>query len=264
MSAPARPGWRRGVAVAAFATLSLGLSGCGLFGGDDSPTSARTSGTSTSAPTGGSTTSASTTTTPAGVSVAELFRAARTTAEAAKSARVRGTVTNDGDQVRLDLSGTTDGTNQKLQLTTPDGTVTVITVAGKYYLVADKAYWEKNAGETAAEQLAGKYVLMSEEDASSFGAFTIGALLDELFGNTELSPLDQIRTTVTATTQDKQQVYVLSDRLSDTGKVVVSADGKAQLRSIQVGGANPGSLTFSDWNAVQPLKAPAAGDVVKL
>jgi hypothetical protein len=173
-------------------------------------------------------------------------------------------VTSEDGPVTIDLAGTTDGTDQTLRLTTNDGTLTVYTVAGRYYLVAGKQYWQKNAGDAAAEQLSGKYVLMSEEDASSFGSFTLGALIDQMFSDSELSPLGQIRTSVEATTQGGEQVYVLTDRLSDTGKVVVTADGRAELRSIEVGGATPGSLAFGQWNAVPPVKAPAAKDVVKL
>ena len=256
------------VALAAFALL---LGGCSADGGSGAttspPTTAGSSSTgssSSSASTSPSTSTTSTEPTPEGVSVAEIFGAARTTAQAATSGRVRGTVTSDEGRVGIDLAGRTDGTNQTLRLTTSEGTLTVLTVAGKYYLVAGKDFWKKNAGDAAAAQLAGKYVLMSEEDASSFGSFTLGALVDEMFSDSELSPLDQIRTTVTATTQAGEQVYVLTDRLSDTGKVVVTADGKAELRSIQVGGASPGSLSFGQWNAVPPIKAPAPKDVVKL
>ena len=269
-----RPCGRRS-AVVALAALPLLLGGCGLGGGGADPTTSTTSSGSTStAPTGSSTGSASSagsasssgssSSTPDGVSVAEIFGAARTTAGAATSGRVLGTLTSEGEKVVIDLAGATDGTNQRLRLTTTDGTVTVYTVAGRFYLVADKDYWSKNVGDTAADQLAGKYVLMSEEDASSFGAYTIVALLQEMFGNTELSPLDAIRTVVTPTTRNGEQVYVLTDRLSDTGRVVVTADGKAELRLLQVGGADPAVLAFGSWNAVPPVKPPAAKDVVKL
>jgi hypothetical protein len=175
-----------------------------------------------------------------------------------------GSLTNDGEKVSIDLAGTADGTNQRLGLTTSAGRLTVYTVAGKYYLVADKAYWTKNAGATAADQLAGKYVLMSQEDASSFGAYTLKALLDQMFGDTELSPLDGVRADATPSTVGDQRVYVLTDPLSDTGKVVVSADGKAELRSLSVGGATPVSLVFSQWNAVPPVPVPPVKAVVTL
>jgi hypothetical protein len=258
---------RRSPVATVVAALPLALVGCGVVGGaQPTSTTTGTTGTSTTASstTSSSTTSSSSTSVAAGQSVGEIFSAARSTAMAAQSGRVVGSVTDEGEKVSIDLAGTVDGANQRLRLTTADGTLTVHTVAGKYYLVADKAYWTKNAGATAAEQLAGKYVLMSQEDASSFGAFTLRALLEEMFSDSELSPLDAVRTDVDPTTVKGEQLYVLTDRRSDTGRVVVTADGKAELRSISVGGANPGSLVFSQWNAVPPVPAPPAKDVVKL
>jgi hypothetical protein len=259
-----RPRRRRSPVATVVAALPFALVGCGLVGGAQPTATTTGTATTTSASSSSSTTSSSSTSVAEGQSVGEIFSAARSTANAARSGRVVGSVTDEGEKVTIDLAGTADGANQRLRLTTADGTVTVHTVAGKYYLVADKAYWTKNAGATAAEQLAGKYVLMSQEDASSFGAFTLRALLDEMFGDTELSPLDAIRTDVDPTTVKGEQVYVLTDRLSDTGRVVVTADGKAELRSISVGGANPGALVFSQWNAVPPVPAPPAKDVVRL
>ncbi len=263
----ARPRRRRSPVATCVAVLPLALVGCGIVGGaQPTPTTPGTTSTAGTTSSSSSTTASTSTTTPVetGESVAEIFDDARRTARAAKSGRVVGSVTNDGEKVSIDLSGTADGSNQRLRLTTKDGTITVYTVAARFYLVGDKAYWQKNAGETAASQLAGKYVLMSQEDASSFGAFTLGALLEEMFGDTELAPLDSIRTAVEPTTVNGEQVFVLTDRLSDTGRVVVTADGKAELRSLVVGGATPGSLVFGQWNAVPPVAVPPAKDVVRL
>lgn len=247
------------------------LAGCSLGADPAGSTPATTASTGTATPTvaatpdgapDSQTSSASTTAAP--TTVADVFAAVRKSATQANNGRLTGTVTAEDETMRIELEGRTNGTNQRLKLTTSDGTRTIYTVSDKYYLLADKKYWEKNAGETAAEQLAGKYVLLSEEDAASFGAFTIGALVEQLLGSSELSPLESIESPALQVTRDGERLYALTDDAVDTGKVLVTTDGRAQLRSIEVGGAEPAALDFSRWNGVDAISAPPPEDVVTL
>jgi hypothetical protein len=244
----------RVLAAAATASLVLIASGCG---GTDTGT--RSTGSS------GSSASSTTTSTPDRPSVKELYAATRTAALAAKSARVKGSVTSDNDKVSLDLRGTVDGKNQTatIESAANGGKITVVTAGGKSWLQADRSFWTKNADASAAKTLAGKYVAMSAKELQGFGDLTISSLLNEMFSDKDLSVLANLASKVETRTVGGQQVYVLTDRGDDTTEIVVSADGKARLMTIRTGGAEAGSLEFSEWDAAPTVSAPPAKDVVR-
>jgi hypothetical protein len=47
-------------------------------------------------------------------------------------------------------------------------------------------------------------------------------------------------------------------------QIYVSADGKARLLRIVSTKANPGTLDFSEWDAIPPISPPPASQMVKI
>lgn len=230
------------------------LAGCG----SDKPDPA----TSSSSPS-----SSSTTTEAKPPTAAELFDQARKTALAADSTHITGSVTDDGKPMTIDLAGTTDGSNQSLELGVGKGAkATILTVGGKYYLLGNDEFWTTQISKDAAKLLAGKYVRMPATEAKDFGDLTIKSLLTELFGDKEMkAALAAPDSKVTKATYDGAAAYSITDKSGkDNGELLVSADGKATIYKIVGPDDDTGTLEFSEWNTVAKVAAPDPDKVINL
>jgi hypothetical protein len=247
---------RRTLAVLAAPLLTAtALAGCGS---DDGGTTSSSSSSSSSS---------STTTEAALPTAAKLFEQAKTTALAAESAHIVGSVNDDGKAMTIDLAGMTDGSNQALEIGVGgDGKATILTVAGKYYLLGNDEFWTSQAGADAAKLLSGKYVNVPAAEAKDFGDLTIKSLLTEMFGDKEMqTALASSDSKVTKTTEDGAAAYSITDKTGkDGGELVVSADGKATIFKIVGPDDDTGTLAFSEWNKVAKVAAPPASKVITL
>lgn len=238
---------RRAVTSVAALTLAATLAGCGGSSSDSSATGGSSSTSSPAKKPGAGT----------------VYKQARQTALAAKNGHVSGTVTDSGTQTSIDLLGTADGSNQKVTFrAASEGTFTLLTVAGKNWVQGDKTFWTANADAATATRLDGKWVVVPDEQAKDFGDTNLKGLLSDMFDNKSLSTLESLATAVNETEVGGVQAYVLQDKGSDDGQVFVTADGSAHLIKIVGPKDQPGTLTFSQWDAVKPFTAPAAGDIV--
>lgn len=234
----------------------LSLAGCGSGSGDDSGGSSSRSATATATPTPEKT--------PSG---AELYARARTSALAAKSGRVRGEMVQDGESMTIDLFGLSDGTNQSFTMSVgTEGRATMLTVGGKTLMSADETFWTTQLDDAELAKLfVGKYVSVPAADAEELGRATLKDLLSELFAEKELTALEGANTRVEKATVDGQEVFTLQERVGGDGSsIVVSADGTATLLRIVGPKDSPGTLEFTEWNAVKPVAAPAAKDVITM
>ena len=128
----------------------------------------------------------------------ELYTKVRAASLAAKSGHLSGTVTQDGEKTTLDVAGLADGSNQKLVVGVGEGKgkAEILTVGGKYYMSGDKRFWKEQTGDAkAADLLVDKYVLVSAADAKELGDLSLGALLKEMFEQSELSTLEKLTST---------------------------------------------------------------------
>ncbi len=193
----------------------------------------------------------------------ELFKQAKASTTAATSARVAGTMVLDGKPTSIDLSGSRDGKNQRLTMNVAgEGSETILVVDGKQYLKADRSYWEAQDAGDVADQVGDKYVSSTEPVD---GDMSWGAVVDEMFAE-GLTKLQALNIKVDNANLDGVPAYRLTDRVAGDGtELWVSADGKANL--LKISGKDddgPVALKFSDWNAVAPITAPAADQVVAL
>lgn len=214
-----------------------------------------------------SSSSSSTTTAAELPTAAQLFRQARTTALAAQSAHITGSVTDDGKPMTIDLAGTTDGTNQSLEIGVGKGAkATILTVGGKYYLLGNDEFWTSQGGADFAKLLSGKYVKIPAADAKDFGDMTIKSLLTDMFNDKEMQQAMQSKDAkVAKATYDGAAAYAVTDPAGkDKGELIVSADGKATIFKISGTDKETGTLEFSEWDKVAKVAAPDPKTVISL
>jgi hypothetical protein len=179
---------------------------------------------------------------------------------AATSVRIKGAVTTGGKKQTIDIAGDRDGTNTRALVNDGTGQAELLTVGGSVYIKADPAYWTKHASAAAAKVAGDKYVKVPAGIGA--GSVKVGSLLDGAF--TDL-PLAGALQKVEATDVDGTPAYLLADRLgAPNGQIYVSADGKALLLRIVSTKGSPGTLDFSEWNAVPPISPPPANQLVKI
>lgn len=235
--------------------MATALAGCGSD--EDGSTAPSTS----------SSPSSSTTTAAKLPTAAELFDQARTTALAADSAHITGSVDNDGQAMTIDLAGTTDGSNQSLELGVGKGAkATILTVGGKYFLLGNDEFWTSQISADAAKLLGGKYVRMPASEAKDLGDMTIKSLLADLFSDKEMeAALAGPDSKVAKATYDGAAAYSITDKTGkDNGELLVSADGKATIHKIVGPDDDTGTLEFSEWNKVAKVAAPDPKRVINL
>ncbi len=236
----------RVVASALVAVTVIGLSGCSLIPG----------GLSGSGPAAGASS------TQAIPGAEELWTAAQASMKAATSVEIKGTATNNGTTIPVDMAGARDGSNAKVTVSQNGWTAEIIMVSGVAYVKGNEAYWTMaGVPQERAQAIGTKYVKTTSMDVSKM---TVGAMLDGL-ATINFNLVDKVNIKVDQGDLAGVPAYVLSQRLSTNQgdlKAWVSADGKANLLKLTVvGGANPTDLDFSDWNSVKPFSAPPADQI---
>lgn len=264
---------KRTAALATVAVLAFGLAACGDDdGGDDDsssnddPTSAATEETSET-PTETPTETAWTDQDPE-----TLISDVQESTRALSSMRVQGTVSEAGEETKLNLALNTDG-NCEGTVGVKDGTAQLISVDGVDYLKGDEAFWKASSGgdEATAEQiitlLGDRWAKVPADDGggSSFGEvcdldnfledFTSGSGGDYTLGET--------------TEVDGIPAVELIEDDSITGEkttaLVGTEDGQHYILSLSsVGGDSDGEITFSEFDEPVQAKAPDPSDVLDL
>lgn len=269
-----RPSSRRTVGVVGAAALATAVVLAGCSSGDDpvvsaSPTPSATSATSatstaTATPTTGSSpnpgeTPSQTETVP---TVAEVYRAARTSALSAASGHATGTQTRDGRTLTIDVEGVANGSNQTVFITTPEGgTAEVLTVRDGYWLGGDRAFWVEQTGDAkAGAAMVGKYVPITESDATELGSFTLRSILTEKFALPEFSAFESDPAPATQGVVDGRDAYLL--RGAGGARLWVAADGSGALLRAVGPRAAPSDLVFADWDRAQTFGPPPPSNVV--
>jgi hypothetical protein len=246
-------GHRRESYVALAAAVTLALSAC----------SSGTSPAGKAAPAKTPTSSSSAT----GNSAAALLEQLRKSSAAAKSVRVKGTINNNAStakavKLNINIAGDRAGKNMQAIINDGTGEIEILTVGGQTYLKADATYWTKNGTAAIAEQAAGKYIKVPAASAAGIGGLTIGSLLDQIFAK-DMSTASKLNTKVQKTSVNGIPAYAMTTK-SDGTKIFVSADGQARLLRVQGSKSQPGTVDFTEWNAVPPVSAPPADQLVNI
>jgi hypothetical protein len=179
---------------------------------------------------------------------------------AARSARVKGTVSTPTSTQDLEIVGTRDGTNSWTRFTTNGATGEVIILGDVRYTKGDAAFW-KSGGVTdeLAAKIGTKYVKASPKKAA--GTKSIGDEIDVVTKATALEA-DMFPFTVENTVLNGRSVYLLTrSLLTYDQNVWIAADGTGELLRFQQPGTTSIDLTFSEWDTVLPWTTPPADQV---
>ncbi|MDG4782564.1 hypothetical protein O7614_23165 [Micromonospora sp. WMMD961] len=186
----------------------------------------------------------------------EALQRATTAVKNAKSYRLAGDIDNDGQKMTLDFKMT--GSDLAGQVSTTEGTVELLSVAGQQYIRPDEKFWAKNAGAQASGEIVklmgDKWAKVSEKDdfTQLFDVANVEQLLkpDGTMTKGEAKEIDGVKT-VGLVDGDKN------------GTLYIATTGEPYPVRMEGGQDAAGQITFSDFGATfDELKAPAADQVV--
>jgi hypothetical protein len=188
---------------------------------------------------------------------AALIAGLKTALSGARSVHVAGDVTEGGSTDHLDLaltrsalSGSIESAGTTLEIIDP-GNLAYIKVTSAFLRLA-------KAPASACQRVCGKYVATSASQGKKIiGNLTMSGLLNELSDSLPR----YIRSGTT--TIGGQQALILHG--TDGSTLDVAAAGPPYpLRAVAPNSSAAGELAFSQWNAVPPIVAPAASQVINL
>jgi hypothetical protein len=165
-------------------------------------------------------------------------------------------------KLNINIAGDRAGKNMRAIINDGTGEIEILTTGGQTYLKADAAYWTKNGTAAIAKQAAGKYIKVPAASAAGVGALTVGSLLDQIMAK-DMSATSKVDTKVEKTNVNGVPAYAMTTK-SDGTKIFVSADGQARLLRVEGSKNQPGTVDFTEWNAVPPVSAPPADQLANI
>ncbi|MFC8297261.1 hypothetical protein [Micromonospora orduensis] len=186
----------------------------------------------------------------------EALQRATTAVKNAKSYHLVGDIDNDGQKMTLDLK--VAGSDLGGQVSTGEGTVEVLSVAGQQYIRPDEKFWAKNAGAQASDEMVklmgDKWAKVSKKDdlAQLFNIANIDELLkpDGTMTKGDAKEIDGVKT-IGLVDGDK------------SGTLYVATTGEPYPIRLEGGQDATGQITFSEFGATfDDVKAPPADQVV--
>ena len=194
---------------------------------------------------------------------AEVFLDTRTSALAADSGRVEGTLPRSRRAVSLRLEGSAAGANQRAVVDAGRaGTAEVLTVDGARWLSGDVEFWQ-GRGERLREarRSATGWHEVTEGQARRVAPWTLRTLLTDWFGRPDVAALESDTRTVSTDESRGRELWVLGR--AGAAQLWVAADGSGELVRLLLPGPVPTDVVFSEWGRVAPLTAPPAADVLR-
>ena len=180
------------------------------------------------------------------------------------SLRMEGELTSNDQDITIDLALNTDGDCQG-SIGVMGGTAEIIQQDGTSWFKPDQAFWEATAAEQADQivQLVGdKWVVLPEGDDSFTSFCDLDTLLEDLSDGPESD------TTKGDTEEVDGQDTVIIKSTSDQGDPVqawIATDAPHHILKMEVTqGDEPGTITFSDFDADLQIDAPAESDTIDL
>lgn len=235
------------LAIAIAIAMALSLSACAsstAAGIGKTDSSSRASSAATTVPT-----------------AAQAYRLTQESGAAAKSVHVVGDYTDQGQKLKLNVSGDRAGQSMRLLVNFGIGVIEILKVKSLFYLKADAAFWMRLDGSAATANIAaGKYVKVPAGSAAGMGNFRVGTLLDQVFAQ-DIPKADNLNPTVQKTNIDGVPAYLLTAKTDDNTKLYVSADSQGRL--LRTESTKNGTLDFTGWNSAATTTTPPADQQAK-
>lgn len=193
-----------------------------------------------------------------------ILDAAEKDMEALSSVSMNGQVTNDGQELELQLSLNTRGDCEG-SISMEGGTAEIRSVGGQSWMKADEAFWTSFAGSSAPQITAlvgDKWVTLPGDD----GDFSSFCDLDEFLSDIDDDGDSKAEAEGTEDVGGEEAVKLSAE--TDDGDPVtawVAVDEPHYILKMEVtDGDEPGTMTFSDFDEELDVEAPAEDEVVDL
>ncbi len=184
--------------------------------------------------------------------------------KALDAVHMEGSVTQQGSEIGLDLSLTTDGDCTGTVSRGDSGSAEVITLDGTSWFKPDEEFWRAQAGP-AAEQIISTvgddWVQLPEGDESFASFCDLDELLDQIDD-------DQGKPSEKGETEelDGQEAVKLTRDDAESGGTItvwVAVDDPHHILKVeQAEGDSPGFFTFSEFDTDASIEAPADDEVI--
>jgi hypothetical protein len=245
----------RVVAVSGAIAISLGAAACSK---SETPTTGSTGSTSTPA----ASASSSTTAASDAPEASDILDKAKTNALAATSGAFVGQVDQGGKTIKIDFKGTSDGKTADIAIEMQgDGKARIISLADGIYIQGDETFWKKQGAPASVQKAGDKFIKAPASAASMTESLSLKSFLEKAFG--AVTP-EQLATDVKSETVSGVDCWVLTDAKGKTeGALYVSKDTFEVVR-FSGSASSPGQLDFSRWNQDLGIKAPEAGQIMKI
>lgn len=248
----------RVIAVSGAIAISLGAAAC-------SKSETPAAGTSSSASAGASTPAGTTSSTTQGgdaSQASDILDKAKANALAATSGAFVGQVDQSGKTIKIDFKGTSDGKTADIAIEMEgDGKARVISVADGVYIQGDATFWKKQGAPASVQKAGDKFIKAPSSAASMTQSLSLKSFLEKAFG--AVTP-QQLAPTVGSENVGGVDCWVLTDKKGkQEGALYVSKD-KSQVVRFTGSSDSPGQLDFAKWNEDLGIKAPDAGQVMKI
>ena len=181
----------------------------------------------------------------------EIVTAARNAVGSSKSVHVAGTVMDSGSRITLDLN-LVNGKGGRGSIAQNGLSFQVVTVGNEVYIKGTIAFWQKFAGNAAAQLLWGKWI-----KAPAGGQLaTLAALTDlqKLFNQLVSSHGKLAKGSIT--TVRAQRVIAVKDP-ANGGTLYVATTGRPYPIEVVKNGSNGGQIAFDRFNQPVPLAPPS-------
>lgn len=247
----------RVVAVSGAIAISLGAAACSK---SETPAPATSSAAGTSTPAG--TTSSTTAATSGSSQAADILDKAKSNALAATSGAFVGQVEQNGKAIKIDFKGTSDGKTADIAIEMEgDGKARVISVADGVFIQGDATFWKKQGAPASVQKAGDKFIKAPASASSMTESLSLKSFLEKAFG--AVTP-QQLASDVATENVNGVDCWVLTDKKGKKeGALYVSKD-KSEVVRFTGSSDSPGQLDFSKWNEDLGIKAPDAGQIMKI
>ncbi|EWS99735.1 hypothetical protein N865_21045 [Intrasporangium oryzae NRRL B-24470] len=245
----------RALALAGALAISLGATACSK---SDAPATGSSSSTGA---TPGTTPTATSQDTRA-PKPADLLQDAKANALAATSAAFVGEITQNGELMKIDFKGTSDGKTADISLQMSSiGKVHLISVPGSLYMQGDASFWKAQGAPASVQKAGDKFVKAPADAAAMADSLSLRSFLKEAFG--AITP-QQLSDTVGEESVNGVPCWVLTDRKGKAeGMLYVSKD-RSEVVRFTGSKDSPGQLDFSRWNEDLGITAPSASQILPI
>ncbi|MCX5211411.1 hypothetical protein OG689_19320 [Kitasatospora sp. NBC_00240] len=201
----------------------------------------------------------------------EIVKQAQTAMGGLQSVKVDGTLTVDGGKLTFDLAASKAGDCTGSVGTGSEGKVEVVRIGSQTWIKPDAVFWntvaakEGNArsGAVLAELFKGRYITNGQDDPSLKEMAQVCDLVGAISKDDGTSGDKYTKGAAADVNGTKAFSVTATDSDGENSTLYIATQGKPYLvRMEQTAGAEPGQLTFSDFDKPLDLKAPPADNVI--